>query len=85
MGNMNEALSLLVVGMVMVFFILSLVVVLGNVVVRFTNRFLPEVQKSDGRSAITKSANPKKLAAIAAVVDHITQGEGRVDSVQKNK
>lgn len=46
MENLNEALSLLAVGMIMVFIILSLVVVIGNVVIRLTNRYVPVMQKN---------------------------------------
>ena len=83
MENLNEALSLLAVGMIMVFIILSLVVVIGNVVIRLTNRYVPVIQKTDDGGVNAKSTHPKKLAVIAAVVDLITQGEGRVDSIQK--
>lgn len=82
MENMNEALSLLVVGMIMVLLILFLVVVVGNAVIRITNRYIPVTQKVDaGGSA--KSINSKKMAAIVAVVDTITQGKGRVNSIKK--
>lgn len=84
MENINEALSLLVIGMVMVFIILFLVVAIGNAVILLTNRYLPELQKTSDVGGVTNRTNPKKLAAIAAVVDMITQGEGRVDSIQKN-
>ncbi|HKM45917.1 MAG TPA: hypothetical protein VJY12_10730 [Dysgonamonadaceae bacterium] len=80
MENINEALGLLAVGMIMVFIILFLVTIIGNVVIHLTNRYIPVVEKpNDG----TKSTNSKKLAVIAAVVDLVTQGEGRVDSIQK--
>ena len=85
MENINEALSLLAVGMIMVFLILFLVIVIGNTVVLLTNRFVHEVQKPFGEGVAVKTTNSKKLAAITAVVDMITQGEGRVSSVQKNK
>ena len=39
MENINEALSLLLVGLTTVLIILSLVVLIGNGVIRFTNRF----------------------------------------------
>ena len=83
MGNINEALSLLVVGMIMVFFILFLVILVGKVVVQLTNRYLPEIQKTNDGGVTVKSPNPKKLAVLAAVVEIITQGEGRLDSVEK--
>ncbi len=82
MENMNEALSLLVVGMMMVFLILFLVVIIGNVVVLLTNRYIPVVEKPTDSGA-GKGINPKKVAVIAAVVDMITGGAGKVDSIQK--
>lgn len=83
MENLNEALGLLAVGMMMVFFILFLVVVVGNVVITLTNRFVPASEKPGEGGAGMNSSHPKKLAVIAAVVDVITQGKGRVDSIQK--
>ena len=80
MENLNEALSLLAVGMIMVLLILFLVVVIGNVVIHLTNRYIPVAQKSVG-----KSANSKKVAVITAVADLITQGDGRVDSIHRIK
>ena len=84
MENINEALSLLLVGMIMVFIILFLVVFIGNMVIQLTNRYVPVTQKPvEGTNG--KNINSKKLAVIASVVDLITQGHGRVDSIQKNK
>jgi oxaloacetate decarboxylase gamma subunit len=47
MENLNEALFLLVVGMLTVFVILMLVVAVGNLIILFTNRFcrLPTMPK----------------------------------------
>ena len=83
MENINEAFGLLVVGMIMVFIILFLVVLIGNVVIHLTNRYVPVMQKNTDGGEGVKSTNSKKLAVIAAVVDLITHGEGRVDSIQK--
>ncbi|MDD2504198.1 MAG: oxaloacetate decarboxylase [Clostridia bacterium] len=83
MENINEALSLLAVGMIMVFIILTLVVVIGNTVVYLTNRYVPVTQKPADGGGTLNHTNRKKMAAIAAVVDLITRGEGRVDSIQK--
>lgn len=83
MENINEALSLLMVGMIMVFIILFLVVIIGNMVIQLTNRYIPVTEKPVNGGGAVKSTNSKKLAVIAAVVDLITQGEGRVDSIQK--
>ena len=82
MENMNEALSLLVVGMIMVSLILFFVVVVGNAVIRLTNRYIPVTQKADAGGA-AKSISSKKMAAIVAAIDIITQGKGRVDSIKK--
>ena len=83
MENINEALGLLAVGMIMVFIILFLVTIIGNVVILLTNRYIPVVEKTTDRTKGVKDTNSKKLAVIAAVVDLVTQGKGRVDSIQK--
>ncbi|WP_298653942.1 OadG family transporter subunit [uncultured Proteiniphilum sp.] len=87
MENMNTALGLLVVGMVTVFIILCLVVVIGNVVIRLTNRFIPVTGPATGKSgnggSAGKKAHTKKLAAIVAAVDVVTQGQGSVESIEK--
>ena len=77
MENLNTALGLLVVGMVTVFIILWLVVVIGNLVIRLTNRFIPVAAPAEGKT------ESKKLAVIVAAVDAVTQGQGNVDSIEK--
>jgi oxaloacetate decarboxylase gamma subunit len=69
--------------MIMVFLILFLVVGVGNVVIMLTNRYVPASEKLGKGGAVMRSRNPKKLAVIAAVVEVITHGKGRVDSIQK--
>jgi len=83
MENINEALTLLAIGMIMVFLILTLVVGVGNLVIGITNRYIREATHSPKATGTGKAIQPRKLAAIAAVVDVITRGKGRVDSIEK--
>jgi len=83
MENMDEALTLLAIGMIMVFLILTLVVGVGNLVIGITNRYIRETPPPVKGGDRGKSIQPRKLAVITAVVDVITRGSGRVDSVQK--
>lgn len=83
MENLNEALELLVVGLLTVFAILCLVIVIGNLVIGLTNRFIPDDKKPGDSNPSGKLTNTKTVAAIAAVVDVITQGKGKIDSIQK--
>ena len=83
MENMNEALSLLLVGMIMVLLILFLVVVIGNVVIQLTNRYIPVTEEIIDEEKALKSITSKRMAVLAAVVDVVTQGRGRVDSVER--
>jgi len=89
MENLNAALSLLAVGMVTVLIILGLVVVIGNVVIRLTNRFIPtkapEETKSDNKGTGKKKMNLRKMAAIVAAVDVVTQGQGNIQSIEKRE
>jgi oxaloacetate decarboxylase gamma subunit len=86
MSEMEIALELLGVGMVTVFIILALVVVLGDLIIRIVNRFMPEIQKLNSPAvepvAATQS-NPKKLAAIVSAINIVTKGTGRVSKIEK--
>lgn len=82
MENLNEALGLLAIGMIMVIIVLWLVVGLGNLVINLTNRYISDEKKPENTNR-TNGVHPRKLAAIVAAVDVITHGRGKVDSVQK--
>jgi len=83
--DINTALTLLVIGMTTVFFILALVVGSGKVLILVINRFfsreLPKIPVFVDQSAISK----RKIAAIIAAVDKITQGTGSVIDIKKIK
>ncbi|HZL10611.1 MAG TPA: OadG family transporter subunit [Prolixibacteraceae bacterium] len=85
MNDMGIALELMGVGMVTVFLILSLVVILGTLIIKFVNRFIPEVQKiSAQRGDVAKATiHPKKMAAIVSAVNMVTKGTGRVSKIEK--
>ncbi len=89
--NLQEAFIILAVGMITVFAILSLVVFTGQILIKITNKFAPpqiaQVNISDNPispiSTPTNSINKKKLAAIIGTVDHLTQGKGRIEKIEK--
>ena len=85
MQDMGVALELLGVGLVTVFLILSLVVLLGSLIIRFVNRFVPEVQKLSVSIPDTAppKINAKKLAAIVSAVSIVTKGTGRITGIDK--
>lgn len=81
---MSEAFKLMLTGMSTVFFILIMVVVLGNLIIRITNRFevVPvnaPVKAGSNQSEIA----PSKLAAIVSAVQITTKGKGTITSVEK--
>ena len=82
--ELTQALQLLLVGMGSVFLILGVVVALGRLLVTLVNRYSPEVAVAPKRRPKTKSVfNPKKLAALTAVVDIVTQQQGVIKSIKK--
>lgn len=85
MNEMGVALELLGVGMVTVFIILALVVIIGNLIIRFVNKYIGEDSKplsiNSGTTGV--EVNPKKLAAIISAVNIVTKGTGRVTDVKK--
>ena len=79
---MNEALTLLGSGMITIFVILSLVVLMGNGLIRLVNRFSSQPVNKEPDTT-DHSIQSETLAAIVAAVDLTTQGKGRVVSVEK--
>ncbi|MCG8696492.1 MAG: OadG family protein [Bacteroidales bacterium] len=81
--NIGEALSIMVVGMVTVFIILWLVVIIGNGIVWFTNKFLPEVIVETKKRVEADTDSNGKIAAIVAAVDIVTNGKGKVTKITR--
>lgn len=81
--NFLEALTLMAVGMLTVFVILLLVVVLGNAIIMFVNRFFPETESKLSNNSPPGQVDRKHLAVIAAAVSVVTGGRGRVLKVEK--
>ena len=82
--NIGNAISIMLVGMATVFLILWLVVIIGNIIIRITNRYFPAadtVKIQKGKS--TESASAGKVAAIVAAVDIVTNGKGNVTKITK--
>jgi len=79
--SFSTALLLFAVGMVTVFSILGLIVLTGQWLIQFINRFFPETLKSV--STPSAEIDPKKLAAIVSAIDIVTKGKAKVTSVRK--
>ena len=77
----NLALMLLAVGMITVFVILSLVVISGNLLIRFINKFFPATFKESLITATEVSS--RKIAAIVGIVDMLTAGKGKISKIEK--
>ncbi|MEL7587042.1 MAG: OadG family protein [Prolixibacteraceae bacterium] len=85
MDNLGLAFELLGVGMITVFVILFLVVIIGNLIIRFVNEYLPG-EVSGGMVPVKGPAtgpDPKKVAAIASAVSILTRGKGRITKIEK--
>lgn len=85
MSDLGFALQLMGIGMITVFIILSLVVLLGNLIIRFVNKYLPEEvsKKVQTVASQTGDFNRKKVAAIVSAVKIVTEGKGHVTKIEK--
>jgi oxaloacetate decarboxylase gamma subunit len=81
----SQALVLLGIGMITVFFILFLVVSFGNIIIRVVNRFLPEqvVLSKTTTGGVKTGIDNKIMAVLVATVNEITGGKGRISNVEK--
>ncbi len=80
-GEFGTALMLLVIGMITVITVLSLVVLLGNVLIRSVNALQKDLPQTNAQDI--PSLPSAKMAAIAAAVEHATHGKGKITSVEK--
>lgn len=77
--NLLEALTLLIVGMGSAFFVLFLIGVIGQFLITWTNY----QAESSIISQNNVHRNPTHIAVITAVVEQVTEGEGRISNIQK--
>lgn len=86
MSNFEIALQLLGIGMITVFAILFLVVFIGNTIIKVVNRYMPEVEKTNTAKLQTTPSlaiDSRKVSAIVAAVQSVTQGKGKVVKIEK--
>ena len=84
MENLQQALLILVVGMITVFCILFLIVAAGQLLIRLTNMNFADGVKSE-RKKQGSTIEAKKLAAVTATVAHMTGGLGEIERIQRIK
>ena len=83
MENLGLAMELLAVGMITVFTILFLVIIIGNLIIRLVNKYIPEEAVSRSASAAVSNTGAGKIAAIAGAVKAVTGGRGNVTKIEK--
>lgn len=88
---LQSAFSLLLIGMITVFAILGLVVLTGRLLISLVNRFDPQTRdRFIGTPKTIFKPKPKAisratLVAITAAVDAVTQGQGKITHIEKQK
>ncbi len=82
MQPINEAVSIMVVGMITVFFILFLIVAIGEVIIRLSNKYIP-VEEANIKTKKNNDASINTFAAIEAAIDIATKGKAKVINIKK--
>jgi len=78
--ELNKALTILLVGMTTVFFILSIVVIVGNVLIRFLNRTDFILNKKDKSHIVSD----KEKDIIATAISKWSNEQARVTEITRN-
>lgn len=81
--DINTALMLLGVGMITVFIVLSCVVFLGNLLILYVNKFVPEAVKISRKPTSGGKIAAVKIAAISTAIEIFTKGKGSVERIKK--
>ena len=82
-----EAFGTLLVGMITVFTVLALVVATGQGLIWAVNRtvkVIPNVKKEEiSKQGLPEEISSQKMAAIVAAVEIVTNGKGKITSIEK--
>jgi len=78
----NEAVSIMIVGMLTVFFILFLIVGIGNLIIKLSNKYLPE-EVVPVKATNSSEPSNNTYAAIKAAIDIATKGKAQVTNITK--
>lgn len=78
----NTAVTLLGVGMITVFLVLLFVIIVGNLLISFVNKFIPPSTEIKRTST---EISPSKVAAITTAIEVFTKGKGKITSISKIK
>lgn len=82
--SIQSALMLLAVGMITVFTILGGVIMTGHVLIRVVNSFSKKPALAQiGNQIDAKPISNEKIAVISAAVDHLTDGRGSIEKIEK--
>ncbi|MCQ2489739.1 MAG: OadG family protein [Clostridia bacterium] len=83
----EQAVTLMIVGMITVFAVLGLVIVLGNALIRFVNKYVPEevapVAPKAAAAAAPAAIAPDVMTAVELAVAQITGNKGKVEKISK--
>jgi len=79
----SNAFLLLGIGMITVFAVLSIVVLSGSILISLVNKYAPDPVKES--KLIIPLISNKEIAVLTAVVDHVTNGRGKIESIEKIK
>jgi len=82
-STLSNAILLLAIGMTTVLIVLSLVVACGSLLIKIVNKYAPE--KIAQKKLLKPLISNKEIAVMTAVVDHITSGKGKIESIEKVK
>jgi oxaloacetate decarboxylase gamma subunit len=82
-NSLSDALSILLTGMITVLIILGLVVVVGNLLIRITNKYFRLPQNGGKNGTIPGSIPAGTMAAIIAAVETVTGGKGKIIKIEK--
>lgn len=86
MENIGMGFMLMIVGMTTVFAILLLIICIAQQLIRFVNKYIPEeIAENKNNTSATPTLSPRKVAAITSAVSIITNGKGRIVTIEKLK
>lgn len=83
--NFIDALTLMGVGIATVFAVLLLIIFLGNLLVSFINKYMPEEGPKQSAAGVPASSavDPNVVMAINLAIGKLTGGKSKAEKIEK--
>ena len=81
--NFIQSLMLMGIGLTTVFCVLLIIIGVGNLLISFVNKFVPEEEKPKAVPSSSNAVDSNVAAAINAAILQVTNGKSKAEKIER--